>query len=102
MGSDAHYAITVTVHSMTWPASTATMPYGPPRPCHSESSASRPRRGNGRERTFFGDHNYKLYRDLLAENCRAARVEVSSYGDSALIRGAAAFEVTARMAVHAR
>jgi hypothetical protein len=59
-------------------------------------------RGNGRERTFFGDHNYKLYRDLLAENCRAARVEVSSYGDSALIRGAAAFEVTARMAVHAR
>jgi putative transposase len=33
-------------------------------------------RGNGRARTFFGDHDYKLYRDLLAENCRAAEVEV--------------------------
>src|SRR3977135_937364 len=33
-------------------------------------------RGNGRVRTFFGDHDYALYRDLLAENCRAAGVEV--------------------------
>src|SRR6266446_5375832 len=33
-------------------------------------------RGNGRARTFFGDHDYALYRDLLAENCRAAEVEV--------------------------
>ena len=33
-------------------------------------------RGNGRARTFFGDDDYALYRDLLAENCRAAEVEV--------------------------
>ena len=29
-------------------------------------------RGNGRARTFFGDADYALYRDLLAEHCRAA------------------------------
>jgi REP element-mobilizing transposase RayT len=33
-------------------------------------------RGNGRARTFFGDGDYELYRDLLAENCRSAGVEV--------------------------
>ena len=33
-------------------------------------------RGNGRARTFFSDVDYALYRDLLAENCRAAGVEV--------------------------
>jgi putative transposase len=33
-------------------------------------------RGNGRARTFFGDADYALYRDLLAENCRAAGVQV--------------------------
>ena len=33
-------------------------------------------RGNGRARTFFGDADYALYRDLLAANCRAAGVEV--------------------------
>ena len=33
-------------------------------------------RGNGRARTFFGEADYALYRDLLAENCRAADVEV--------------------------
>jgi putative transposase len=33
-------------------------------------------RGNGRARTFFDDRDYALYRDLLAENCRAADVEV--------------------------
>jgi putative transposase len=33
-------------------------------------------RGNGRARTFFGDADYALYRDLLAENCHAAEVEV--------------------------
>ena len=33
-------------------------------------------RGNGRARTFFGDGDYALYRDLLAENCRAAGVAV--------------------------
>jgi putative transposase len=27
-------------------------------------------------RTFFGDHDYALYRDLLAENCRASEVDV--------------------------
>ncbi len=33
-------------------------------------------RGNGRARTFFGDGDYVFYRDLLAEGCRAAGVEV--------------------------
>ena len=33
-------------------------------------------RGNGRARTFFDDADYALYRDLLAEHCRAAEVEV--------------------------
>jgi len=33
-------------------------------------------RGNGRARTFFGDADYALYRDLLAQHCRAADVEV--------------------------
>jgi putative transposase len=33
-------------------------------------------RGNGRGRTFFSDADYALYRDLLAESCRAADVEV--------------------------
>ena len=33
-------------------------------------------RGNGRARTFFGDADYALYRDLLREHCRAADVEI--------------------------
>jgi putative transposase len=33
-------------------------------------------RGNGRSRTFFEDGDYALYRELLAANCRDARVEV--------------------------
>src|SRR5713101_185763 len=33
-------------------------------------------RGNGRARTFFGDDDYALYRDLLASHCRAAEVEI--------------------------
>jgi REP-associated tyrosine transposase len=33
-------------------------------------------RGNGRARTFFDDDDYALYRDLLAEQCRAADVAV--------------------------
>jgi putative transposase len=33
-------------------------------------------RGNAGARTFFGDDDYGLYRDLLAEHCRAADVEV--------------------------
>ncbi|WKA31300.1 transposase [Bradyrhizobium roseum] len=33
-------------------------------------------RGNGGARTFFGDDDFACYRDLLAEACRAADVEV--------------------------
>jgi putative transposase len=33
-------------------------------------------RGNGRAPTFFGDDDYALYRNLLAEHCAAAGVEV--------------------------
>src|SRR5438093_11320231 len=33
-------------------------------------------RGNGGARTFFGDDDYALYRDLLAASCRAADVEI--------------------------
>ena len=36
-------------------------------------------RGNGRARTFFGDADYARYRDLLAESCRAAEVEIWSW-----------------------
>ena len=33
-------------------------------------------RGNGRARTFFSNEDYALYRDLLAEQCRRAGVEI--------------------------
>jgi putative transposase len=33
-------------------------------------------RGNGRAQTFFSDGDYALYRDLLADACREARVAV--------------------------
>src|SRR5436189_6236418 len=36
-------------------------------------------RGNGRAQTFFGDEDYRLYRDLLAEHAAAAGVEVWSW-----------------------
>lgn len=36
-------------------------------------------RGNGRQQTFFGDTDYHLYRDLLAEHCTASDVEVWSW-----------------------
>ena len=34
------------------------------------------RRGNGRQRTFFEDEDYRHYRDLLGQHCSAARVAV--------------------------
>ena len=36
-------------------------------------------RGNGRAQTFFNDADYALYRDLLAEHCAAAGVEIWSW-----------------------
>jgi len=36
-------------------------------------------RGNGRQRTFFGDADYALYRDLLKEQCAKAGVSVWSW-----------------------
>ncbi len=36
-------------------------------------------RGNRRERTFFGDDDYALYRDLLAQACRKFDVAVWAY-----------------------
>lgn len=36
-------------------------------------------RGNRRERVFFGDDDYALYRDLLAERCRKAAVACWAY-----------------------
>lgn len=36
-------------------------------------------RGNRRQPTFFGDDDYAAYRDLLAEGCRTAGVEVWGY-----------------------
>ncbi len=36
-------------------------------------------RGNRRERVFFGDDDYALYRDLLGEACRREGVSVWSY-----------------------
>jgi putative transposase len=36
-------------------------------------------RGNGRRRTFFGDDDYRLYRDLLGAACAGAGVKVLGY-----------------------
>ena len=36
-------------------------------------------RGNRRQQVFFGDDDYGAYRDLLAEGCAGARVEVWGY-----------------------
>ncbi len=36
-------------------------------------------RGNRRQTTFFSDADYAVYRDLLAQGCRAAGVEVWGY-----------------------
>ena len=36
-------------------------------------------RGNGRQRTFFGDDDYRFYRDLLAEHCQATDGAVWAY-----------------------
>lgn len=36
-------------------------------------------RGNRRQAVFFGDQDYALYRELLAEGCRAAGVSVWAY-----------------------
>jgi putative transposase len=36
-------------------------------------------RGNRRERTFFEEGDYALYRDLLAESSTRARTEVWAY-----------------------
>ena len=36
-------------------------------------------RGNGRAQTFFGEDDYRLYRDLLAEHAAKADVEVWSW-----------------------
>src|SRR5271156_5690119 len=36
-------------------------------------------RGNRRERVFFGDDDYRLYRDLLREACDKAAVSVWAY-----------------------
>ena len=36
-------------------------------------------RGNGRQRVFFGDADYALYRDLLAASCKAAGVSCWAY-----------------------
>lgn len=33
-------------------------------------------RGDGPARTFLDDHDYTLYRDLLAANCHVAGIEV--------------------------
>ncbi|HXG81264.1 MAG TPA: transposase [Sphingomicrobium sp.] len=36
-------------------------------------------RGNGRQQTFFSDGDYRLYRGLLGEHCRACNVAVWSW-----------------------
>ena len=36
-------------------------------------------RGNRRQKTFFGVHDYKTYIDLLAKYCRKANTEVWAY-----------------------
>jgi len=36
-------------------------------------------RGNRRQKVFFSDSDYQTYRELLAEGCRKAGVDVSAY-----------------------
>ncbi len=36
-------------------------------------------RGNGRQKVFFSEGDYRLYRDLLAANCREAGVACWAY-----------------------
>ena len=36
-------------------------------------------RGNRRQQTFFGDEDYRAYKDLLAEHCREAEVAIWAY-----------------------
>jgi len=36
-------------------------------------------RGNGRARTFFGNEDYTLYRDLIGAHCAADGVEIWSW-----------------------
>ena len=36
-------------------------------------------RGNGRQRTFFGDEDYAVYRELLRGHCADAKVAIWSY-----------------------
>ena len=36
-------------------------------------------RGNGRQKVFFSDADYDLYLRLLAENCKAAGVEIWAF-----------------------
>jgi len=36
-------------------------------------------RCNGRARTFFGDEDYTLYRDLIGAHCAADGVEIWSW-----------------------
>ena len=53
------------------------MAHGPPRPRRRpRSSAPRHPAWQRPCGTFFGDDDYALYRDLLAEHCRAAGVDV--------------------------
>ena len=53
------------------------MLHGPPRPRrHSRLAAPRDAARQRTARTFFGDDDYALYRDLLAASCRAAEVEI--------------------------
>ena len=40
-------------------------------------------RGNGRQKVFFDEADYIIFRDLLAASCREAKVECWDYGDSA-------------------
>lgn len=69
-------------HHTPWPASPRRRP---------RSSAPVTQRGNGRVRTFFGDDDYALYRDLLAEHCRrrCRRVGLASSPDGAIAKSGA-------------
>jgi hypothetical protein len=59
----------------------ARCPHGTPSPYRrcgiSENHATQ--RGNRRQTIFFAPADYALYRDLLAERCRKASVEVWAY-----------------------
>jgi REP element-mobilizing transposase RayT len=59
---------------------TLRAPHGPHRPIYRPRPSHHvTQRGNRRERVFFGEEDYELYRELLSSQCRKQGVAVWAY-----------------------